>query len=201
MQDIHAENFDKNLKRKCQCGGNGQMIIDTVGDYCVRCDKCHKSTGYCMDMKDAVELWESGKCEFECELLSDNFKAHLAEIKSIYISDDEVYMPDCQSCCCYDIVIDTGEKLISSDCTNGKLTMAEINSFNKDYYRYKIDLSDRECVIEKIGFLTDEYVKSLVYKYGDEYLYITASVENIIIKTDGNGLSETKIILNIKEVK
>lgn len=49
------------LTRKCACGGEGEIIIDYVHDYFVRCKKCHASTWASMCLIDAIKDWNAGK--------------------------------------------------------------------------------------------------------------------------------------------
>ena len=40
----HADFYNNQIKRKCTCGGAPEMLCDFVGDFIVRCKKCHIST-------------------------------------------------------------------------------------------------------------------------------------------------------------
>lgn len=48
------------IKRKCDCGGRGEVLLDFVDDYVVRCNKCKKSTWARMNLIDAIEDWNAG---------------------------------------------------------------------------------------------------------------------------------------------
>ena len=54
------------LIKKCSCGGIGELLLDFVSDYVVRCSKCKKSTWARMCAIDAINEWNAG--ELHCEL-------------------------------------------------------------------------------------------------------------------------------------
>ena len=59
--------FDRFLKRKCpHCGGDGEVLLDFVSDYIVRCKKCKQSTWAEMQIRHAIENWNKG--EVQCDL-------------------------------------------------------------------------------------------------------------------------------------
>ena len=54
----HADQFNKQIKRKCECGGDPEMLIDFVDDFIVRCKKCHKATWAYIKPEGAIEHWD-----------------------------------------------------------------------------------------------------------------------------------------------
>lgn len=59
--------FERFIKGKCPlCGGEGEILIDFVCDYVVRCKSCKKSTCAEMQIRHAIEDWNNG--EVECDL-------------------------------------------------------------------------------------------------------------------------------------
>lgn len=53
---------DRYLKRKCpHCGGDGEILMDFVSDYIVRCKNCKKSTWAAMELTEAIEDWNNGE--------------------------------------------------------------------------------------------------------------------------------------------
>lgn len=59
--------FNRFLKTKCPiCGGNGEILLDFVSDYVVRCKQCKKSTYAEMEIRHAIENWNNG--EVQCDL-------------------------------------------------------------------------------------------------------------------------------------
>ena len=56
----HVLGANRHLKRSCACGGEGELLIDFVSDYVVRCNMCKKSTCAQMVAQDAIEEWNAG---------------------------------------------------------------------------------------------------------------------------------------------
>lgn len=53
---------NRHLKRKCpHCDAGGEILLDFVDDYIVRCKNCKKSTGASMNLVDAIADWNAGK--------------------------------------------------------------------------------------------------------------------------------------------
>lgn len=63
----HVLGFDRFLKSGCPlCGGKGEILLDFVSDYVIRCKDCKKSTRAEMQIRHAIENWNNG--EVECDL-------------------------------------------------------------------------------------------------------------------------------------
>ena len=57
---------DHHLKRACDCGGEGEILVDFAWDYVVRCKNCKRSTYADMQLRTAIENWN--KDEMPCQL-------------------------------------------------------------------------------------------------------------------------------------
>ena len=57
---------NRHLKSKCTCGGDGELLIDFVSDYVVRCKECKKSTWAEMIAEKAIKEWNDG--HIQCDL-------------------------------------------------------------------------------------------------------------------------------------
>lgn len=58
---------ERHLKKKCpHCGGDGEILLDFVSDYVVRCKKCKRSTYAGMCLADAITDWNNS--ELQCDL-------------------------------------------------------------------------------------------------------------------------------------
>ncbi len=62
----HVYGLERFIRKKCACGGTGELLMDFVSDYVVRCKDCKKSTWAGVNAIDAIEDWEAG--ELHCEL-------------------------------------------------------------------------------------------------------------------------------------
>ena len=59
--------FDRFLKTKCPlCGGEGEVLLDFVSDFVIRCKNCKNSTWAEMEIRHAIENWNKG--EVQCDL-------------------------------------------------------------------------------------------------------------------------------------
>lgn len=75
ISELHNENHnaynrvfgcDRHLKQKCPyCGGDGEILIDFVNDYVVRCKNCKKSTLASMDLICAIEDWNNSELHYD----------------------------------------------------------------------------------------------------------------------------------------
>lgn len=64
---------DRYIKAKCpDCGGDGEILLDFVSDYVVRCKNCKRSTWAGMCLIDAIEDWNEGN--LNCDLSNINIE-------------------------------------------------------------------------------------------------------------------------------
>ena len=62
----HVLGAERHLTGKCNCGGEGELLLDFVSDYVVRCKKCKHSTYAQMIAEDAIKEWNAG--HIQCDL-------------------------------------------------------------------------------------------------------------------------------------
>lgn len=72
----HIYGMDRLLTRKCDCGGEPQMVIEFVDDFMACCKECGKSTWACMNAIDAIEEWNAGEigCELKPEIVGQEIR-------------------------------------------------------------------------------------------------------------------------------
>lgn len=63
---FHVLGAERHLTGKCKCGGEGDLLLDFVSDYIVRCKKCKHSTYAQMLAVDAIDEWNAG--QIQCDL-------------------------------------------------------------------------------------------------------------------------------------
>ena len=69
----HVLGCDRYIKAKCpECGGNGEILLDFVSDYVVRCKSCKRSTWAGICLIDAIEDWNEGN--LNCDLSDINIE-------------------------------------------------------------------------------------------------------------------------------
>lgn len=64
---------DRHLKKCCpHCSGQGEILLDFVRDYVVRCSECKMSTYANMNLINAIDDWNNG--EVPCDLSDINIE-------------------------------------------------------------------------------------------------------------------------------
>ena len=63
---FHVLGADRHIKSRCFCGGKGELLLDFLDDYVVRCDACKRSTSASIHATDAIRDWEEKY--IECDL-------------------------------------------------------------------------------------------------------------------------------------
>ena len=97
----HPVDTGENLLRaKCKCGGEGEVLLDFVSDYIVRCKKCHASTYADMCMATAINDWNKQKLPCVVDTDMEEFYEKLKNEKVQYIAFDkeEAYFLDDNLC-------------------------------------------------------------------------------------------------------
>ena len=56
----HVLGAERHLTGKCDCVGEGELLLDFVSDFVVRCKKCMHSMYAQMIAQDAIEEWNAG---------------------------------------------------------------------------------------------------------------------------------------------
>ena len=57
---------ERHITQKCACGGEGELLLDFIDDYVVKCKHCNKSTYAEINANSAIENWNNG--EIQCDL-------------------------------------------------------------------------------------------------------------------------------------
>ena len=66
MSYHHVLGAERHMRGKCNCGGEGELLLDFVCDYIVRCRKCKRSTYAQMIAIEAIEEWNAG--HIQCDV-------------------------------------------------------------------------------------------------------------------------------------
>ena len=191
------------LLKKCECGGNGELLCDEHSDYAVRCNVCHKATYFDMILKDQIEEWNNGDTPCIIHTGLETLKELLAtqQIKHIALSSkpygfEEI---DNTSCYCSDaiIVFDNALFLLSSKKTNSHcfdFTGSALSDYNKDFW------SNIVMPINKISFVGEEedYEKRKIlrFKLDDADLLIAATCDGLSV-----ALDEVQFLLNPNTIR
>ena len=120
----------------------------------------------------------------------------LKNIKNIYISSRECCRYNAQSCDCMELVIDTGEKMISvvhrEFGEDGCIELEEIHELNKEVYKYKMLMYDEQFELERISNFDNGLIDAIKFKYKDVFLFVFALEDNLVLtKSKYDLLDET----------
>ncbi len=121
---------------------------------------------------------------------------NLKNIKNIYISSRECCQYNAQSCDCMEIVIDTGEKMISAVHRefgeDGRIEFEEIHELNKEVCRYKMLMHGEQFELERISNFDNGFIDAIKFKYKDVFLFVFALEDNLVLtKSKYDLLDET----------
>ena len=176
---------DHLLTKKCVCGGKGEAYLDFVGDYIIRCNKCHASTYACMCFKDVLSEWNDGELPITLELPSELFFKDLRckRIKSIKLCNGTLTLFDkanAETDCIYIDFDDAKYKLTTQHIKeNGDDNFATMDCLILNLSSYSADsLTEIRALSGDISFLNSEFdffnKRELYFKLDDTELCIRA---------------------------
>lgn len=171
------------LVKKCECGGNAEILCDERSDYAVRCSVCHMATCFDMILKDQIAAWNNGDAPCIIDTGYETLRKLLVDKKGIkYLAlssrNREFEMYDNTACECVNIMIafdDTCFLLSSQKVDSYKFdfTGSTISNYNRDFWANIIQPT------EKITFVREEEDyegrKTLRFKLDDIDLLIEAT--------------------------
>ena len=197
MPHRHVDKYNSLLKRKCICGGEPEVLLDFVDDFIVRCKSCHRSTQVFIEPEDAIEHWENGDTPVsQLDLLTDDLDKNLAgEVLYMAIAKDDAYQFNQQSCDCQEVIIAMQDQIfVATHESNGELGaigLDRINGFNGDRYSLRITPpADGSFSFVKVLYHDNGAVDCIKYHYGDRYLFIFSSEDNLIVTKSLPDLTE-----------
>ena len=145
------------ITRKCQCGGNGKLHLDSVGDFYVRCENCHRATWSDFYIDEVLHEWNTGVASHFVETGNELFMCCIREanVSYIAISNRGRYLKKENYYKCEDIVIsfDNGQMFIVESQRISKfcegLSVRPITAYNEELRSDKII---GEIIIETVEF-------------------------------------------------
>ena len=181
----------EHLIKKCSCGGTGILEIDTVGDFGIRCNKCHKGTYDTPLACDAIKEWNEEK---NLLMIRDYPKETFEKYRGkdiCYIAIDDRYSRFKNQnvfsfpFICQDIIVEIeGRKFCigSGYCGHGlyDFTIEEVCDFNTEMWPYKI-----EAQSGKIRLIKEERMngkKRMIFDVDGEKLTVISEEDHLIIE-------------------
>ncbi len=188
----HADQFNNQIKRKCECGGDPEMLIDFIDDFIVRCKKCHKATWAYIEPEDAIEHWDElwdqdDENRPPLELLIDDLEKSLAgEVAYMAIAQEDADQINRQSCDCFEVVIVMRDRILLAEHEHhgedGAIGFDKISNFNENRYGLRVVAPPNGIFkFVKVLYSEDGSVDGIKYLFGDHYVFIFASEYNLIV--------------------
>jgi len=202
MDFDHFDMYNHLLTRKCTCGGEPEMLIDFVDDFEVRCSKCHLSTHAYMDPEDAAKHWNDGDDikDEPLHILWDDPEGWLqGEVAAIYISDEAFCMVNEQSCDFQEAIFEYSDKIYSFEHEVSGINIGSVSSFDRKAYKYKLKPTKEEKIsFEKIIYSEHGCIDTIVFRWGDTWLFVFASEHDLILTRSsfdltGDGYPEAPV--------
>ena len=184
----HADNYNHLIKRRCDCGGAPEMIIDFVDDFVVRCSKCHVSTHAYIKPDDAIEHWDKGDDIMPpLDLLMDDPEKYLSgEVMYMAIDKDDADQINQQSCDCTQVVIVMRDRILllvhEPNGEDGAIEFERLSAFNQERFCLRISAPQNgPFEFVKVLFAENGEIDGIKYRYGDNYVFISPSEYNLIV--------------------
>lgn len=167
------------LTRTCDCGGEGEILMDFVGDYLVRCKSCHKSTWAEMCLIDAIDSWNRGEPPIELDTDAEMFAALAAKepIRYIDVAKRGFWYVDDNLCDADDVMVVFADCAYRISCVRTgedqyDFAFSCCGDYNAEFYGERITAWEAE-EIRCLGFETDEDGRGLRFAVDDAWLLVT----------------------------
>ena len=185
------------LQVRCHCGGEGQVLLDHVDDYVVRCQNCHASTYAHMRITDAVEEWNRGETPCVATTGMESLTACLQRkpLRYIAIADDYHWFLDDNLCDtdCLVLAFETSCFFLSCTRTHDEgtaFTATAVCDYNRELYPYEIHPSENGC-LRFVEFESIDDFAGMLLMLDDAELFISTDVDGTL--TIGTGCDDTTL--------
>ena len=191
------------LLKKCECGGQAELLCDDLHDFSVRCKDCHRATYFDMILKDQIEEWNNGNSSCVINTGSETLKELLGtqKIKYIALSSKPYGFEKIDETVCY-----CSEAIICFDNTLFNIASQKVEGDNFDFIGSVLTDYNRDfwsnviTPLDKISFVGEEedYEKRKIlhFKLDDADLLIEATCNGVLV-----ALDEVQFILNPNTIK
>lgn len=184
---IPIHGYERLITRECECGGNAELMLDHVGDFFVRCSKCHKFTWAYYIVQDVIDDWNMNDLADKTTMLgSEEFDEYRdKKIRYIALSSDMYgYDENQYTCSSILIVYDNIYFRISShrtDVDTFDFDIQALSGYNKKFWPRRVVASDDEPItfIRKEAWEDD--INMLRFQIGKRPILICADEMEITI--------------------
>lgn len=147
------------LLNKCECGGEGELLLDERGDFAARCKRCHKATYFDMELKARIEAWNRGERKCYIDTGREKLTAVLKEGSKIrYLAlpptEEKADILSGKPCRFATLIIALGDSLFllstkKSAARSYDFTGLSISNYNPDFYPTRIEPEKRLSFIRE----------------------------------------------------
>ncbi len=189
--------LERLITRKCTCGGTGEIIIDFVSDFGIRCNKCHLGTYANQCVCDAIDEWNTGTGLIEIgEYPEEEFKTFCHEPVE-YIAVERYYgQQEKDSIKCQSIIAQFGKhsfKIYARYIGGGKYDFCfrTISGFNPEFWPKTISAKKNGPISFMRKYDSLDKKSILVFRVGEQILSICAEREHLVISPIEGLLEDT----------
>ena len=185
----HADHYNAQIKRRCDCGGEPEMIVDFVADFIVRCKNCHASTMAYIYPEEAIEDWNLGNdaARTPLDLLIDDLEKNLSgEVLYMAMDEETTQRIDRQSFLCEDALIVMRGRILGAEHERneekGAIGFDLISDFDEKAYNIRITPKEHERFeLDRIRYSADGSVSEIRYCLGDGFVVLTSGKDDMIV--------------------
>ncbi|MGN1122317.1 MAG: hypothetical protein ACI4RV_08110 [Eubacteriales bacterium] len=192
---LPIKGFERHITRKCECGGEPELMLDFVSDFYIRCSKCHKSTWATYELRSVIDDWNNNETETVIDTAAESFAKHIHEPIKYIALDEHSICYDENLWDCNEVVIAIGDALfgitgqrVAEDQYDFKF--GKWSDYNRKMKPYLIVPSDEE----PISFVRIEHEPNMNaimrLSIGDRPILITAENDGMRIGLSHWGLDD-----------
>ena len=189
--------LERLITRKCTCGGTGEIIIDFVSDFGIRCNKCHLGTYANQCVCDAINEWNDGSGLIEIgEYPEEEFRTFCHEPVEFIVLRRSYGLQENDSLRCDSIIAQFGDhrfKIYARYVGSGKYDFCfeKISGFNPKFWPEKISAKKNGPISFLEKHDSSDQKSFLVFCVGERTLSICAEKEHLVIKPIDGLLEDT----------
>ena len=178
--------------KKCECGGEAELMVDHVGDHFIRCSRCHRSTDSSYILSHIVADWNEGNCpvkDYDTPL--ESFAAHWDQpVRKIVISRESSDL-DTDHYSCDSLILQydgIAYILYSLRVPPDRCVIAakKISGYNPEFWPKEMEAGKDEVFLVS-GFVRDCDREKVMLSAGRREIMITADVHGLMVDIRNTG--------------
>lgn len=185
------------ITRKCTCGGTGEIIIDFVADFGIRCNKCHVGTYAHPCVCNAIDQWNDGIDLLEIgEYPAEAFKRFCHKPVEYIVFERFSGQPGKDAFRCNSIIARFGDrqfKICSRYVGCGKygFCFEDISNFNPEFWPKIIGAKKNAPISLLKKYDSSDNKSFLTFRVGEQFISICAEKGELVVKLNEGLLEDT----------